>query len=117
MESEDEDIVDRLRRKKSSCWPSLMDEAASEIRKLRESVAQAIENADSRIETHTNGCQDAETLTLECNRLAERLVVMRAGRDHARRLHCYSVASTIAGRTAEDVAKRLGWECFGEDCK
>ncbi len=110
--SDGDDIVDRLRKRKSSCWPSLMDEAAEEIRRLR---AELERNAYKFSETHTSGSPDTETLTLECNRLAERLVVMRAERDHARRLHCYAVAATIQGRTAEDVAKCLGWDCFKEE--
>jgi len=112
---EGDDIVDRLRKRKSSCWPSLMDEAVEEIRRLRESVAQAIQDSDERTKTHTDGSPNAEALMLECNRLAERLVAMRAERDHARRLHCYDVAATIQGRTAEDVAKRLEWDCFKEE--
>lgn len=43
---------------------------------------------------------------------ADTIVRLRAQRDEARRLHCYGVAATIQGRTAEYVAKRLAWDCF-----
>jgi len=108
------DIVDRLLRVKSPQLKYLLHEAAEQIRRLRESVAQAIQDSDERTKTHTDGSPNSEALTLECNRLADRLVAMRAERDRARREICEGIAALAPSMSAEQLARERGWDCFKE---
>ena len=32
-----------------------------------------------------------------------------------RRMHCEGLAATIVGRTPQQMAENLGWDCFKED--
>lgn len=67
------------------------------------------QNLEDEIEVLNSTCEHLET---DRNNLALSLEAMEAERDLARREVCRHRASNIKGKTEEQIAEALGWDCF-----